>query len=158
MTIVNIRRAIGPLLRPCRCSAPNEREIKSCRNELKIIPFWILVHCTACLHHQWVWSEVCVHGSSAVCVSDCKMRNNACIAGWEGTHHHDNTGRSRMYGIKKMDATFCLQCGDKNTHWSNFCMDEIKQAHKKGTRTTAWHIHIHVLFLQHIPDEHTHFC
>lgn len=24
--------------------------------------------------------------------------------GWEGTHHHDNTGRSRMYAIKKMPS------------------------------------------------------
>lgn len=39
--------------------------------------------------------------------------------GWEGTHHHDNTGRSRIYAIKKMEAMLCipvsrLQCGHKN--------------------------------------------
>lgn len=28
--------------------------------------------------------------------------------GWEGTHHHDNTGRSRMYAIKKMEALLCI--------------------------------------------------
>lgn len=28
--------------------------------------------------------------------------------GWEGTHHHDNTGRSRMYAVKKMEAMLCI--------------------------------------------------
>lgn len=28
--------------------------------------------------------------------------------GWEGTHHHDNTGRSRTYAINKMEATLCI--------------------------------------------------
>lgn len=28
--------------------------------------------------------------------------------GWEGTHHHDNTGRSRTYTIKKMEAMLCI--------------------------------------------------
>ncbi len=28
--------------------------------------------------------------------------------GWEGTHHHDNTGRSRTYAIKKMEAMLCI--------------------------------------------------
>lgn len=28
--------------------------------------------------------------------------------GWEGTHHHDNTGRSRTNAIKKMEAMLCI--------------------------------------------------
>lgn len=44
--------------------------------------------------------------------------------GWEGTHHHDNTGRSRMNTIKKMEAMLCilvsrLQRGRRNIHVCN---------------------------------------
>lgn len=28
--------------------------------------------------------------------------------GWEGTHHHDNTGTSRTNAIKNMEAMLCI--------------------------------------------------
>ena len=60
--------------------------------------------------------------------------------GWEGTNHHDNTGRNRMYAIKKMEAIFCIlvfhpPCRKKPHIF--VCMDKIKLAH------TNAHTHPH---------------
>lgn len=87
---------------------------------------------------------VYLHGSSAACVSDCKAGTNPAYLkkGWEGTYHHDNTGRSRMYGVKKMEAMLCiLICHlSAEAKCAFVCEDELKDTHtdakKHKLRTT----------------------
>lgn len=71
--------------------------------------------------------------------------------GWEGTHHHDNTRRSRMNAIKKMEAMLCILLSQPHTDTTE---------HTYVCRITGAHTNARTkpddtdaLFLQHT---HTH--
>ena len=81
--------------------------------------------------------------------------------GWEGTHHHDNTGRSRTNAIKKDGSNVVypvISSPHKNIHLCVWIKSKKKSKKKKRrrsvhTRLHMWKAHAHALIIR---PTHTH--
>lgn len=106
-------------------------------HEVRARKFWILVH----IYAVYLFTEplicydfmVALHYVCQIAKKEQTL-HTYLKKGWEGTHHHDNTGRSRMYAIKKCQAMPCISLVKtmqmkKNPKNIFVCTDKLKHAH-----------------------------